>query len=79
MDGIFEKATNVFDVVPISIKEPHRYDKHGRLKPEFLEDAVRRQSSVKAMGAMTQEKPRESLSGAEAYEKAQSGSGRSSP
>ncbi|KAJ5249143.1 hypothetical protein N7468_000594 [Penicillium chermesinum] len=45
MDAIFKKSTNVFDVVKISIKEPHRYDKHGQLKPEYLEEAIRREST----------------------------------
>lgn len=44
MDMIFKKSTNVFDVVKISVKEPYRYDKHGQLKPEYLEEAIRRQS-----------------------------------
>lgn len=44
MDDIFKKSTNVFDAVTISIKEPFRYDKHGQLKPEYLEEAIRRQS-----------------------------------
>lgn len=44
MDGIFKKTTNIFNVVPISIKEPYRYDKNGELKPEYLEDAIRRES-----------------------------------
>lgn len=42
MDAIFKKSTNVFNAVTISIKEPYRYDKHGELKPEYLEDALRR-------------------------------------
>lgn len=45
MDAIFKKSTNVFDAVTISIKEPYRYDKHGQLKPEYLEDAPRHVSS----------------------------------
>ncbi|KAJ5826751.1 Major facilitator superfamily domain general substrate transporter [Penicillium robsamsonii] len=44
MDAIFKKSTNVFDAVTLSIKTPYRYDKHGELKPEYLEDAVRRTS-----------------------------------
>jgi hypothetical protein len=44
MDAIFKKSTNVFNVVSISIKEPYRYDKHGELKPEYLEEAIRRES-----------------------------------
>ncbi|KAI5308571.1 hypothetical protein KEM55_005384 [Ascosphaera atra] len=37
MDDIFKKADNVFNSVSISINEPHKYDKHGRLKPEYLD------------------------------------------
>ncbi|KAJ6130554.1 hypothetical protein N7512_003334 [Penicillium capsulatum] len=40
MDDIFKKSSNVFNVVNISIREPHRYDKHGQLKPEFVEEIV---------------------------------------
>lgn len=39
MDSIFKKSSNVFDVVPISIKEPYRFDKHGKLKAEYIEEA----------------------------------------
>ncbi|KAJ5423082.1 Major facilitator superfamily domain general substrate transporter [Penicillium cf. griseofulvum] len=46
MDAIFKKSTNVFDAVTLSIKEPYRYDKHGELKPEYLEEAVRRVSAA---------------------------------
>ena len=46
MDNIFKKSTNVFNAVTISIKEPYRYDKHGQLKPEYLEEAVRRESAT---------------------------------
>lgn len=45
MDAIFKKSTNVFNAVTISIKEPYRYDKHGQLKPEYLEEAFRRESA----------------------------------
>jgi hypothetical protein len=45
MDMIFKKSTNVFNAVSISIKEPYRYDKHGQLKPEYLEEALRRESA----------------------------------
>ncbi|KAL2855724.1 general substrate transporter [Aspergillus pseudodeflectus] len=45
MDMIFKKSTNVFNAVSISIKEPYRYDKHGQLKPEYLEEAIRRESA----------------------------------
>ncbi|RJE22833.1 Sugar and other transporter [Aspergillus sclerotialis] len=44
MDDIFKKTTNIFNAAPISIKEPYRYDKHGNLKPEFIEEAIRRES-----------------------------------
>ncbi|KAI9371052.1 general substrate transporter [Aspergillus egyptiacus] len=44
MDAIFKKSTNVFNSVTHSIKEPYRYDKHGQLKPEYLEEAIRRDS-----------------------------------
>ncbi|KAF9893534.1 hypothetical protein FE257_010846 [Aspergillus nanangensis] len=46
MDMIFKKSSNVFQPVSISLKEPFRYDKHGQLKPEYLEDAIRRESAV---------------------------------
>lgn len=45
MDAIFKKSTNVFNAVTISVKEPYRYDKHGQLKPEYLEEAIRRESA----------------------------------
>jgi hypothetical protein len=44
MDDIFKKSTNIFDATRISLNEPYRYDKHGQLKPEYLEDAMRRRS-----------------------------------
>ncbi|KAL4914315.1 general substrate transporter [Aspergillus aurantiobrunneus] len=44
MDAIFKKSTNVFNAVSHSIKEPYRYDKHGQLKPEYLEEVIRRES-----------------------------------
>lgn len=47
MDDIFKKTTNVFNVVHHSIKEPHRFDKYGELKPEYAEE-VRRQSIKEA-------------------------------
>lgn len=40
MDDIFKKSSNIFNVVDISIREPHRYDKHGQLKAEFVEEIV---------------------------------------
>ncbi|KAJ3499350.1 hypothetical protein NLG97_g396 [Lecanicillium saksenae] len=39
MDAIFKKSTNVFDAVKISLKEPYRYDRHGQLKAEYIEEA----------------------------------------
>ncbi|KAJ2977883.1 hypothetical protein NQ176_g4121 [Zarea fungicola] len=39
MDSIFKKSTNVFDAVSVSLKEPYRFDKQGKLKAEYLEDA----------------------------------------
>jgi hypothetical protein len=49
MDLIFKKTTNVFNVVPISIKEPYMYDKNGARKQEFLESGMnRRNGSVAA-------------------------------
>ncbi|KAI7364046.1 general substrate transporter [Hortaea werneckii] len=72
MDEIFKKSSNVFNVVTVSLKEPYHYDKHGNLKPEYLEAAVRRRSSVHDTGAYGNEKPRESLQGAEGREKADS-------
>lgn len=49
MDMIFKKTTNVFNVVPISIKEPFMYDKNGARKQEFLEAGMnRRNGSVAA-------------------------------
>jgi hypothetical protein len=44
MDLIFKKTTNVFNVVPISIKEPFMYDKHGARKQEFLEAGMNRRN-----------------------------------
>ncbi|KAJ5561706.1 hypothetical protein N7535_003832 [Penicillium sp. DV-2018c] len=44
MDAIFKKSTNVFNAVTLSIKEPYRYDKHGELKPEYLEEALHRET-----------------------------------
>ncbi|KAL4866527.1 hypothetical protein BDV12DRAFT_132748 [Aspergillus spectabilis] len=44
MDMIFKKSTNIFNAVSISVKEPYRYDEHGQLKPEYLEEAIRRES-----------------------------------
>ncbi|QQK47222.1 Major facilitator superfamily domain, general substrate transporter [Penicillium digitatum] len=44
LDAIFKKSTNVFNAVTISVKEPYRYDKHGELKPEYLEEAMRHAS-----------------------------------
>lgn len=38
MDDIFKKSSNVFDCVSISLKQPYRYDKHGQLKAEYIEE-----------------------------------------
>lgn len=40
MDDIFKKSSNIFNVVPNSINEPHRYDKHGQLKMEFMDEIM---------------------------------------
>ena len=56
MDGIFKKSSNVFNVVTISLKEPYRYDKQGQLKPEYLEDAIRRNSLKQDEGTEGREK-----------------------
>ncbi|KAI7529660.1 general substrate transporter [Hortaea werneckii] len=72
MDEIFKKSSNIFNVVSVSLKEPYHYDRHGNLKPEYLEAAMRRRSSVHDTGAYGNEKPRESLQGAEGREKADS-------
>lgn len=51
MDMIFKKSTNVFNVVPISIKEPFMYDRYGNRKQEFLEAGMtRRTNSAAAQG-----------------------------
>lgn len=44
MDDIFKSSTNVFNSVSNSLKRPYRYDKHGQLRPEFVEEAIRRKS-----------------------------------
>ena len=56
MDGIFKKSSNVFNVVSISLKEPYRFDKHGKLKPEYLEEAIRRNSVKSQQGVEGREK-----------------------
>lgn len=40
MDDIFKKSSNVFNVVSNSLNEPHRYDKHGQLKMEFVDEIL---------------------------------------
>ena len=47
MDEIFKKSSSIFDAPWISIKEPYRYDKHGHIKSEYIEEAIRRQSEPK--------------------------------
>ncbi|KAJ5099740.1 hypothetical protein N7532_006741 [Penicillium argentinense] len=36
MDDIFKKSTNLFNAVTNSLNEPHRYDKNGQLKSEYI-------------------------------------------
>ncbi|KAM0741855.1 hypothetical protein ACQRIT_004712 [Beauveria bassiana] len=48
MDAIFKKSSSVFDAVSISLKEPYRYDKHGRLKPEYFEEAAHHEYQEKS-------------------------------
>ncbi|KAF4122748.1 Sugar (and other) transporter [Geosmithia morbida] len=55
MDMIFKKSHSIFDVTAISIREPHRYDKHGNLKPEYLEDNVLRIEDEKTAAAPSPE------------------------
>lgn len=45
MDNIFKKTTSIFNATSISLKEPYRYDKHGKLKPEYVEEAIHRESA----------------------------------
>ena len=40
MDDIFKKSSNIFDVVPNSINEPYRFDKHGELKVDYIEEVM---------------------------------------
>jgi hypothetical protein len=56
MDMIFKKTTNVFNVVPISIKEPFMYDKNGVRKQEFLEAGMTRRNGSVAQQLADQEK-----------------------
>lgn len=48
MDTIFNKTTNVFNVVSVARNEPHRYGKHGELliNYEDTEQHLRRASHV---------------------------------
>ncbi|KAL4931400.1 general substrate transporter [Aspergillus undulatus] len=48
MDAIFKKSHGVWDAVKHSVNEPYRYDKHGNLKPEYIEEAMRRESITHA-------------------------------
>lgn len=48
MDDIFKKSSNVFDSVTNSIKEPYRFDKHGKLKHEYLEEAIHHEDREKS-------------------------------
>lgn len=61
MDNIFKKSTNVFNAVTISVNEPYRYDKHGQLKPEYLEEAIRRGSVLVHHGGDKAEGPTEKV------------------
>lgn len=45
MDDIFKKSSNVFDAVSISLKEPYRYDKHGQLKADYIEEAEQHENA----------------------------------
>lgn len=47
MDDIFKKSSNVFDVVSNSLNEPYRYDKHGQLKQEYVEEILHNESVEK--------------------------------
>lgn len=47
MDDIFKKSSNVFDAVTVSLKEPYRYDKHGQLKAEYIEEATHHENREK--------------------------------
>lgn len=61
MDDIFKKSRSIFDVARISVKEPYRYDKHGQLKPEYLEEVIRRESvSVHVAGEKAESEESES-------------------
>ena len=51
MDAIFKKSSNVFDAVSISLKEPYRYDQHGQLKPEYLEQAEHHEYQEKSQSS----------------------------
>ncbi|KAG8626216.1 hypothetical protein KVT40_005161 [Elsinoe batatas] len=51
MDEIFHKTTNIFDVVKVAKKQPHRYGKNGELLINYEETeeyTTRRKSSVAA-------------------------------
>jgi hypothetical protein len=61
MDLIFKKSTNVFNVVPISIKEPFMYDKHGNKKQEFLEAGMNRRNGSVAAQLAANEKSEKAL------------------
>lgn len=47
MDDIFKKSSNIFDVVSNSINEPYRYDKHGQLKQEYVEEILHNETVEK--------------------------------
>ena len=58
MDGIFQKSTNVFNVVKVAKHEPHRYDDKGNLlvKYEDTEQARRASSTGRRASSAAYEK-----------------------
>lgn len=46
MDNIFKKSTTIFNAVDISLTEPFRYDKHGQLKQEFIEEMMHQEDAA---------------------------------
>lgn len=50
MDEIFKKSSNIFNVVDYSLKEPHRYDKHGQLKMEFMDEILHHETQTEKPG-----------------------------
>ena len=70
MDDIFKKSSNVFDVVPISVKEPYRYDKHGQLKQEYIEEVLHNEVPAIARDLSANEKEGNSDTNGSGEEKA---------